>query len=155
MPSESELAYLAGLIDGEGCLRVEKSGGKYRYTPMTPTVCVTNSNPTLIKWVIEKFGGHLYLKKSKTCWDIYWLGKRAVEVLEQVYPYLVGKKEQADLIFAYRKLVGKAGKRLSKDNIDKRMAIQEAMRILKHGERQATKIEKGVMCRALDFSRIV
>jgi intein/homing endonuclease len=131
MASEPELAYLAGLIDGEGCIRIEKSGGRYRETPHTPTVCVTNANPTLIMWVYNKFGGHLYLKKNRTCWDIYWLGKKAVEILKEVYPYLIAKKEQTELVFAYRELIGKPGKRLSPDNIEKRKAIVEAMSILK------------------------
>lgn len=141
MASDLEWSYLAGLIDGEGSIRIEKSGGKYRYTPMTPTVCVTNSNPTLIMWVYSKFGGHLYLKKSKTCWDIYWLGKKAIETLQGVYPYLTAKKEQTELVFDYRKLIGKPGKRLSEDNKSKRWAIVEAMSILKKNSQIIVKEE--------------
>lgn len=133
MVSDLDWSYLAGLIDGEGSIRIEKSGG-HKY-PGTPTVCVTNSNPTLIMWVYSKFGGHLYKKKSKgkyqVVWDIYWLGKRAEEVLQGVYPYLTAKKEQTKLVFDYRKLIGKPGKRLTASNIEKRQAIVEAMSILK------------------------
>lgn len=141
MPSESELAYLAGLIDGEGSIRIEKSGGKYRYTPHNATVCVTNSNSLMITWICDKFGGHLYRKKGRTCWDVYWLGERAEEILREIYPYLTAKKEQAELVFAYRRLIGKPGKRLSPDNISKRWVIVEAMEILKKNNQ--IKIEGG------------
>lgn len=137
MASEVEKAYLAGVMDGEGCIRIEKSGGKYRYLPHTPTVSVSNCNPALIRWILSTFGGHLYQKKNRgkyqTVWDVYWLGNKAIELLGEIYPYLVAKKEQADLVFSYRELVGKAGHKLSQDNVKKRLAIIEAMSILKHG----------------------
>jgi len=143
LPSDLEVAYLAGLIDGEGCLRIEKSGGKYRYTPHTPTVCITNCNPSLILWVYRKFGGHLYQKKNRgtfqVTWDIYWLGRKATELLEDVYPYLTAKKEQAELMLSYRELIGKPGKKLSEDNISKRWAIIEAMKTLKRNNQVLVK----------------
>ena len=131
MVSETEWAYLAGLIDGEGCIRIERNKGKQLQG--TPTVALTNSNPLMLLWVLLRFGGHLYKKKSKSCWDIYWLGKATIPLLEGMLPYLTAKKGQAELVLDYRKLVGKPGKRLTSDMIEKREAIAEAMSILKKG----------------------
>jgi len=149
MATEPELAYLAGIIDGEGYINVSGSGGnyrkKYRKIPHSPILTITNSNSHLISWIRNRFGGHLYLKHSKRlpqespCWDLTWSGKAVEQILQQVHPYLVAKKEEATLIFAYRKLIGKPFERVSEDNIAKREAILEAMRILRKNNKILSK----------------
>jgi len=63
----------------------------------------------MIDWVLFNFGGHLYRKKNRGAWDIYWLGTAVIPILEGILPYLTAKKEQAEIVLAYRGLVGKPG----------------------------------------------
>jgi len=134
MASEVEWAYLAGLIDGEGSIRIEKGSSPHHHSPTTPTVALTNTSSKMIDWVVLKFGGHLYRKTNRTCWDVYWLGKSVIPILEGVLPYLTAKKDQAEVVLAYRKLVGKAGQRISSSDLAKRDIMIEVLGLLKQND---------------------
>ena len=137
--SATDWAYLAGLIDGEGCIRIE--GGVYssRRFSGTPTVALTNSSSKMIDWVLDKFGGHLYRKKRRTCWDIYWLGKAVIPILEGIYPYLTAKKDQAEIVLAYRKLVEKSGRKVTQETWDKRNLMFDVLAHLKKNQDESMK----------------
>lgn len=100
--SETERAYAAGLIDGEGCIRICHRFQKRTHVSeqfwMSVQVNATSSD--MIDYLHSRWGG------SKAELDssqpnrrrIYrWVitSKQAAQFLEDIYPFLVVKKEQA------------------------------------------------------------
>jgi len=100
--SETDKAYLAGILDGEGCISFGSRAGKY----LTVTLQVTNTNFELIKWLIGHLGaGNWYgyaprVGNRRPCYLWSVAGKRATDIIRQVLPYLVLKRPQAELTIA-------------------------------------------------------
>jgi len=100
--TEFDLAYLAGIIDGEGCItiKVQKKPRQNRLT-YEVQIMVANTNLKLMDWLKERFDGNYYTinKKSqrhKTGY-LWHFHKNKEEVLKKILPYLVFKNEQAEL----------------------------------------------------------
>lgn len=96
---ENERAYVAGLIDGEGCIHVEKTKGTYR-----PRVTVGMSEVALplLSSMKAEWGGTLYLLRPATdkwaaAWTWYLSGPKAKAILLEIRPFLRLKREQADI----------------------------------------------------------
>jgi hypothetical protein len=101
--TSTDLAYLAGLLDGEGTLGVYGRTEKGRREYVVACV-VANTSTTLMEWLVTKFGGSYKARKQtnkgwKVCygWSIHDRRKIA-DLLPHVLPYLVIKKEQAELM---------------------------------------------------------
>ena len=105
--SDVDWAYLAGIIDGEGTVRIMKvTGGHY-----APFVQIANTNIKLMDWLNHIFGGHvgghIYRKKqipdspNKICYN-YNITKSVMikQVLILTMDYLKLKQEQAKLVLA-------------------------------------------------------
>lgn len=93
------LAYLAGILDGEGCLSL----GVRKKIYVTPTVQVTNTDKRLIDWLDSCIPGHIYSTKEirpnrKKAWLWSIAGAKARELIRSVRPFLKLKGEQADII---------------------------------------------------------
>jgi hypothetical protein len=94
------LEYLAGLVDGEGCIRLHPSNkGKYR--KYYPRLQVTNTYKPILDMLVDQYGGavHSDTKSRKENWKVKhdWriTGDKARELLNQLLPYLIIKKEKA------------------------------------------------------------
>jgi len=85
----NRVAYLAGLIDGEGYLQIRKDGQIRLRIGMT-------DKPT-IQWIKENFGGSISEQKTKKGKPFYvWhmnQGAALIYLLLLVIPFLVAKKE--------------------------------------------------------------
>jgi hypothetical protein len=98
----TDLGYLAGIIDGEGCISLATRGAKY----ITPTVQVTNTDKRLVLWLADHCGGAIYgphhdgrpTRKPTWLWTV--AGQKARTVIEAVRTLLILKREQADLVLA-------------------------------------------------------
>ena len=102
---ETDRAWLAGIIDGEGCISLFR-----RHTYYVPSVKVANTNEKLInrcKEILDEAGIEYYIrysdrgerKNAKPAWEITLESRpRVIAVLELVLPYLVSKDEQAKLV---------------------------------------------------------
>lgn len=141
---ENELAYTAGIVDGEGCIRLRPNGcweiktgddkGQInRY--WTVDLAVGNTVEMICRWLQYHFGGAVHPRPAKGRRKAYWLwrlyGYNAVAFLEQILPYLIIKKPQAELAIV-------AGKRKSQRRGENwrisegEKVIQEAEAILMH-----------------------
>lgn len=94
------LEYLAGLVDGEGCIRLHPSNkGKYR--KYYPRLQVTNTYKPILDMLVDQYGGAIHSAKTpqKEGWKIKhdWrlTGDKARELLNQLLPYLIIKQEKA------------------------------------------------------------
>lgn len=92
--SPAQLAYLAGIIDGEGCIRAKQYPGRDPWYPYV-SVKMRTSEPlhTIGQWL----NIHPYLRKDRPFWVMEWFGKRASELLPAILPYLILKQNQAVL----------------------------------------------------------
>jgi hypothetical protein len=109
--SKLDYAYCAGLFDGEGCVQIvnDKSQGCNSWKLMIQMgMC---SKPALDK-MVGVFGGH-YSEAKRAGFHqnfvyYHWAlnGAKAYEALKRLKPFLVEKKEQADIalkFFVYQK----------------------------------------------------
>lgn len=85
----NKVAYLAGLVDGEGHLKVEKSG--------TIRLTIGMSHHGTIQWIYDNFGGNMTEQKTSKGKPFYvWRmnqGKDLFYLLLLLIPFLVTKKE--------------------------------------------------------------
>ena len=126
------IAYLAGIIDGEGHIGImrKEPSGRFVSPHHTLRVEIGMYSDDVISWIQTKFDGNRYLKKPyittngvrrKVCHVICWQGQKALTLLKIVLPFLIEKKQQALISINYQKgCPKKGGKRLSKDEIFRR-----------------------------------
>lgn len=100
--SDVDLAYLAGLIDGEGTIGIERrSGGPaHKSLRYTLTVAIQMSERPAIDHVATIFQRSVFVKKpsanmTKEAYRVTWQAGLAAELLEPLVPYLVLKRPQA------------------------------------------------------------
>ena len=104
------LAYLAGLIDGEGCFTIG-TAGKHLALKVTNTDCNLLSQ---CKVMIEKLGYNCGFyphykdnsknnRKWKNQWSIQLLGGRSglLAFCKEIEPFLIGKKGQCNIVISY------------------------------------------------------
>lgn len=93
-----ELAYLAGIIDGEGTITVQVRGLYAR-----PCVSIANTSTLLKQWLQDRgFDPHMAMNSSKRWyWRIHWSGYPVDRLLQLVRPYLIIKAAHADLLHEF------------------------------------------------------
>ena len=92
-----ELAYIAGLLDGEGCIQI--NGDKY-----SMNINIRNTVKAPLEFVEGILGGsiHSYLpKRGYICYTWRLCGAKAAIVLGFLLPYLIIKKERAILAIEF------------------------------------------------------
>jgi hypothetical protein len=104
------IEYLAGFFDGEGTfyLGQQKKGSKIYPKAQ---VMLSQSGPDgleLLKSVQSQYGGRIYhhlkvgqFKATKDAYKLYWNKTEAVELIEQLAPYLILKQKSAKLVLEY------------------------------------------------------
>lgn len=94
------LAYLAGIIDGEGCIYINtKKATATRRPGHTVVLTIVQKERGWLEMLQERtgFDGTMYTYNRAspvTAWRL--TGKDAIEMLEAVLPYLTLKKNQAE-----------------------------------------------------------
>jgi hypothetical protein len=110
MTEELEFAYLAGIIDGEGTISVCMVHRPDGVNALHKMLGVFNTNYTLIAWLKERFGGVVHSRTRSDKWkqehQLKWSAEEASELLAKVLPYLVIKKEQAEIFIQLHKTKG-------------------------------------------------
>jgi hypothetical protein len=105
--SDAELAYLAGIIDGEGHITVVRAQRRNSRFPLySPRVGVTNQSERLIEWMDERVAWTIRdLKPTKGEWGWAYrpavVGHAVADLLEVLLPFLVIKAEQATLVIRF------------------------------------------------------
>ena len=111
--TETEKAYIAGILDGEGCIGIDKIKSRSNIHPFDfkIRIIVTNTNENIICWLKTVVGaGCAYVdgKPFSEKWNVVhrWqiVSEQARDFLMQVYPYLRIKKDIADLVLELPKL---------------------------------------------------
>lgn len=112
--TETEKAYYAGYVDGEGCITLSKNKGsnKWHTTPIFYylEVMVANTHPETLFDLKRDFGGSIYGDRrrspNKTVYRWRIICSKALIFLETILPYLRQKRKQAELMIEYQKKIG-------------------------------------------------
>ena len=95
------IEYLAGLIDGEGCLLLQTSnGGSTHGIAVVVSMCGPKVHTAMLChrpnacYTLKKTTGHQRF-------ETVWYGPNAARLLEELLPYLILKHEQAILLLQY------------------------------------------------------
>ena len=130
----ADIAYAAGIIDGEGCIYTRV------YTPKRDKdgistllkLQVTMCSETVVAWFAEKFGGDVFVQQPPSAnlrvrftWQIN--GRLVGKILEPILPYLKEKKQRAILAIELSKLLAESkpgrGRKVPKDQMSRRFEI--------------------------------
>jgi len=115
--TDTEKAYIAGIIDGEGSIMLTKF-----HNNQYPAPCISISSTTieLLQWIKEKTKvGTIKSKKNynkdnhKDSYTYTVKYNDAIELLKQIQPYLIieTKKKRAELILSkYKKVTPRNGR---------------------------------------------
>lgn len=97
--SETDLAYAAGLMDGEGCIHIARSRNSY-----TLQITFNQTDSIIAPWLYAHFNGYLYKYPKDNYqyheWSIF--SNKAVDFLKKILPYLTLKKDQAKLAIQFQ-----------------------------------------------------
>jgi len=94
----TDIAYAAGLFDGEGHVQVKLTRGR-------PSLVATivGANREMHDWLVRTFGGKSYVhgkpgkhRATKTSWAWVLHGAKAAEFLLLIQPYLIEKRRRVD-----------------------------------------------------------
>jgi hypothetical protein len=140
-PNKTAKAYTAGIIDGEGSIslvlittRRTKSGRPA--TAPKLVIQVGNTNIKLIQWLVKTWqmgsvAGPYYVKnpnaKPHYCWRVR--GPVAAKLLHQLLPYLVIKRQQAELGLRAAALA-KSNRKIGDKEMAERLKMREEMLLL-------------------------
>lgn len=106
-PSELDRAYLAGIIDGEGSIsanmRLRPRGIAPRRWGLQLRVTISNTDVRVINWIAERWPGRFYPREDarenkRVCWYFVVEGTELPPLLSAALPYLIIKREQAELV---------------------------------------------------------
>ena len=99
---KDDLIYLAGIVDGEGCVSVSyKTKARHERIRLT----VSNTDRNLIDWLTSRVGGCVSKnqgrgnRKPAYHWEVYT--DNAFKLLTELLPYLKLKKRQAELCLQF------------------------------------------------------
>ncbi len=136
MNGNEELAWMAGIVDGEGSIMIQKVTKKSGLHPEYRLILRVNvSVGQDLSRFSEKFGSKIYPGKAPTStsrpyriWLVY--GKTALSVLKVLLPYLVWKKDKAALAISFQEGLKTSRPTLSAEEVAKRELFYLAMKKL-------------------------
>lgn len=144
-PTDVDWARLAAYIDGEGCIYINLHRQFYphlnkSYERCYAKVVVSNTDFRIVHWLRDTFGGIAHLErrgKNHPNWApvMRWevCSKLTSDLLRGCYPYLIAKREQADIVFEFQATVGWPGQHgHSKEVWKHRMELRDKLHSM-HG----------------------
>ena len=136
-----DIGWAAGIIDGEGCILLSRNKKRGCFTLR---VHVVNTDPYMLIKLKKLFGGSIHESNAKTDlphWKFKWVwvvvSKDAEIALETLIPFLVTKREQAELAITFRLLKRRRGGRkhtfskINSELLEKQEHIFHGLRALK------------------------
>ncbi len=102
------LAYIAGFLDGEGAVGLYRCNTRKRFSyRLEVQLMQVDKRP--LDLVKKHYGGSLSVRrhdnpKWQDCWHWMSADKTAERLLRDIYPYLIVKKERAEIALRFRDL---------------------------------------------------
>lgn len=148
--SQTDLAYLAGLLDGEGCVYINDCRDSYGRRYFQLRVVIANTHQGVLVWARKIFPG---IKSSLTTsrarrdgrsnrtpenWrrshHLSWNSSGAATVLSAVYPYLKIKKGEAEVALRFQATIKKPGQRSAPEIWAAREEMKATLQAMKRVE---------------------
>ena len=132
----TKLAYLAGIIDGEGGVTIAYNAKRNTHRMR---FYVVNTNKKLMDWLYENFGGYLYEVKRTSHKNPKWRTKyewhffptqETKSTLTLLIPFLICKKRQVEISLLFMETIGKAKYRLSPEQFNLRESLRQELKKL-------------------------
>ena len=99
--NKEDLIYLAGFVDGEGCIFAaskKSQGSLIRDRHYYPALHIAQKYPAILHWIQEVVGqGKVTQRTDKKAYTYKISGSSCEALLIQLLPYLKGKHNQAKL----------------------------------------------------------
>ena len=105
-PDAEDYAYLAGLIDGEGCFAMKKIGPQLQMR-----IVIANTDYGMVKWIVDYFGGCVWEQRHpedshrKTSYHCEIRTSFVRENHKKIFKHLKTKKAQSQLMIEYFKTI--------------------------------------------------
>ena len=130
-----DLAYYAGLFDGEGCIHIARIHTQKRKLTYQLVCRVSMYSLSVLEQLKTSFGGSIYCEKNHPISNKYGLlwswsifSKGANSFLNQIKPYLRIKKSQAGLALQFQENKTRTHRGIPKT--EEAVAVEEAQYIL-------------------------
>lgn len=144
----SELGYIAGIIDGEGCIAVRNDPGIREGRKWWGFLWITNTDPRLLLWLQERLGGTISEQRNgkvigkngkawRRCYTLRVPMRPTERLFRVIMPLLVIKRDQAEVFCAFMSLLGKScgrGKTLTAEQMGQRQSLISQLHDLKRME---------------------
>ena len=123
--TELDFAYLAGFIDAECCLGIQRYKPKGKPNPVYK-ICLqcNNTKYPFFKWALERFGGQIHFierqkamgQRDQLCWRLS--AASLLPILEGVHPYLKHKRPVCQELINFYKTTVPLEKTISRNSPD-------------------------------------
>lgn len=129
--SQKELAYIAGIIDGEGHVNIVSQftkDGKHEY--FTLRISIGNTNEVMIKWLQKRLGGYVSantkIEGCKQCYHLQLNAKKVRWLVPRILPYVIAKRQELRLLVKSFKLIQQSKRQ---DNFSEVKELQREIRV--------------------------
>lgn len=102
--TKEELAYLAGIVDGEGTITIVAEHYKNKYLSLRPEIIISNTSQPLMDWLTSTINETTKADQrhhGATSMQIILRGFKISQVLQELLPYLIVKEKQAMLVIEF------------------------------------------------------
>lgn len=105
--SDEDYAYLAGIIDGEGSIIIRTVYHNKTSVYLVPSLIISNTDMNLMNYIRERFPLKTRSltkdkRKHKIVYQAVITCKKTLKpFLEKIYPFLIVKKKQAELLLNF------------------------------------------------------
>lgn len=127
--TDVDLAYIAGIIDGEGCITIQKSHKKRcSHASYQPMIVVLMTSEPVIRYLTNKIDGGWFTiaqprPNNRQTYRFVVTGNNAYSLLERARQYMVEKQNQVDKILELRQYCKGQGYRPTPDEVSAKDAI--------------------------------
>lgn len=129
MVDVEELAYAAGLFDGEGSISLIRHHDNRTHSPQ---VSVASTDYEVVSWFRERFGGSIVTKQPRqsnhsVSYDWRLTDRRALVFLDLIRPYLVIERKirRVDLLLNDYVACTPRNGRYTKEMVERKQALLE------------------------------
>ncbi len=133
--SDTEAAYLAGIIDGEGSIYVNNL-----VRGQSMILCVAMTSETTIKYIAYLFNKTYWLRNittsGKGMYRTQVCGMAAQNIMEQIIPYMITKKPQAEWAMSFPVRSSRGPANYTDDEKVARQVITDMVKRLNSGDLQ-------------------
>lgn len=136
MATEVELAWAAGLFDGEGCIQIAKqtAGKNVNHTLVLSLAMVDTATVAAFQTIVRCGTIRKYANgKARPLYTWRIWNTEAVKVLQKLYPHLVTKVAQAQVGINFQRMKNaNKGKRLTVETLEEREECKRRLTDLKY-----------------------